>query len=128
MTGNRSLISNEICSVSLIWLIVSAIGHWIRKVSHCRLTDKCQQRSPGPDMASVVQRLHVFRWKDPHPASAATPPAQGARAVQQVDDITAQEVEVGGVRGGVVAEGVSQPRLLHKDGAKTGKSDRQVRV
>lgn len=97
-------------------------------MSHCRLTDKCQQRSPGPDMASVVQRLHVFRWKDPHSASAATPPAQGARAVQQVDDVTAQEVEVGGVRGGVVAEGVSQPRLLHKDGAKTGKSDRQVRV
>lgn len=57
---------------------------------------------------SVVERLHVLRREDPHSASAAPPPAQRAGAVQQVDDVAAAEVEVGLLRGHVVAEGVSQ--------------------
>lgn len=76
-------------------------------------------------MLSVVQRLDVFWWEDPDPASTAPPPAQGARAVQQVDDVSAHEVEVGALRGGVVAEGVSQTRLLHKNRANVI-SDAQV--
>lgn len=66
-------------------------------------------------MVSVVQRLDVFWRKDSHSAPTAPPPGQRARAVQQVDDVTTQEVEVGGVRGGVVTEGVGQARFLHKD-------------
>ena len=65
------------------------------------------------DMASLVKRPDARRRKDPHPTPTAPPPAQGARAVQQVDDVTAQEVQMGGVRGGVVAEGVSQAGFLH---------------
>lgn len=65
------------------------------------------------DTASAVKRLDARRRKDPHPASTAAPPAQGAGAVQQVDDVSAQEVQVGGVRGGVVTEGVSQAAFLH---------------
>lgn len=62
--------------------------------------------------ASVVKRLDARRRKDPHPTSTASPPAQGARAVQQVDEVPAQEVQVGGVRGGIVTEGVSQAGFL----------------
>lgn len=69
-------------------------------------------------VVSVVQRLHVFWRKDPYAASTAPSPGQRARAVQQVDDVTTQEVEVGGLRGSVVAEGVSQTRFLHKDRAQ----------
>lgn len=65
------------------------------------------------DMVSVVKRLDARRRKDPHSTATAPPPAQGARAVQQVDDVPAQEVQVGGVRGGVVTEGVSQVGFLH---------------
>lgn len=65
------------------------------------------------DMASVVKRLDARRRKDPHPTSTAPPPAQGAGAVQQVDDVPAQEVQVGRVRRGVVTEGVSQVGFLH---------------
>lgn len=65
--------------------------------------------SLASDMSpSVVERLHVLRREDPHSASAAPPPAQRAGAVQQVDDVAAAEVEVGLLRGHVVAEGVSQ--------------------
>lgn len=60
----------------------------------------------------MKQPLHVFRREDANPASAAPPPAQGVRTVQEVDDVTSPEVEVGGLRGGVVTEGVSQTRLL----------------
>lgn len=67
-------------------------------------------------MVSVVKRLDARRREDPHPTSAATPPAQGAWAVQQVDDVPTQEVQVGGVRGGVVTEGVSQAGFLHTEG------------
>ena len=66
------------------------------------------------DVVSVIQRLHVFRRKDSYSAPAAPPPGQRAGAVQQVDDVTTQEVQVGGVRGGVVTEGVSQAWFLHK--------------
>lgn len=68
---------------------------------------------PRLDVASVVKRLHARRRKDPHPPSAAPPPAQGAGAVQQVDDVSAEEVQVGGVRRGVVTERVSQAGFLH---------------
>lgn len=70
-------------------------------------------------MVSVVKRLDACRREDPHPTSAAPPPAQGARAVQQVDDVPAQEVQVGGVRGGVVTEGLSQPGFLHTEGRES---------
>lgn len=70
-------------------------------------------------MVSVVKRLDARRREDPHPTSAATPPAQGAWAVQQVDDVSAQEVQVGGVRGGVVTEGVSQAGFLHTEGKQS---------
>lgn len=61
---------------------------------------------------SVEQRLDTLWGEDSHPASAAAPPGQSAGAVQQVDDVTAQEVEPGALRGGVVAEGVSQAAPL----------------
>lgn len=63
---------------------------------------------------SVVERLHVLRREDPHSASAAPPPAQRAGAVQQVDDVAAAEVEVGLLRGRIVAEGMSQTGPLQK--------------
>lgn len=64
-------------------------------------------------MVSVVKGLDARRWKDPHSTPAAPPPAQGARAVQQVDDVPAQEVQVGGVVGGVVTERMGQAGFLH---------------
>lgn len=71
------------------------------------------------DMASVVQRLDAFWREDSHSASTAPPPAQRARAVQQVDDVTAAEVQMGILRGRVVAEGVSQTSSLRGDRAET---------
>lgn len=64
---------------------------------------------------SVVKHLDVFRWKDSHSAAAAPSPAQRIGAVQQVDDVTAQEVEMGGFRRSVVTQCVSQARFLHRD-------------
>lgn len=93
----------------------------IDEVRHHRLSD-------SGDTVSVVQWPDTFRWKDPDSATAAAPPAQAARAVQKVDDVTAQEVEVSGVRRGVVTEGMSQTRLLPKDRGKTMTSDQQVWV
>ena len=69
-------------------------------------------------MSSVVQRLDQFWREDSHSASAAPPPGQRARAVQQVDDVAPQEVEVSGVWGGVVAEGMSQAAFLQKNRAE----------
>lgn len=67
------------------------------------------------DVELMKQPLHVFRREDADPAPAAPPPAQGVRTVQEVDDVTSPEVEVGGLRRGVVTEGVSQTRLLYED-------------
>lgn len=61
---------------------------------------------------SVVERLHVLWWEDPHSASTAPPPAQRAGAVKQVDDVAAAKVEVGLLCGHIVAEGVSQASSL----------------
>lgn len=62
---------------------------------------------------SVIERLHVLRWEDPHSASTAPPPAQRAGAVKQVDNVAAAKVQVGLLCGHVVAEGVSQTGPLH---------------
>lgn len=77
---------------------------------------------------SVVQQLDVFWRKYSYSTSTAPSPGQWARAVQQVDDITAQEVEVGGLRGSIVTEGMSQTRFLHKDRAKPCHQTEQVCV
>ncbi|CAB1436269.1 unnamed protein product [Pleuronectes platessa] len=71
----------------------------------------------GP-RASVVQQLDVLRWKDADSASAASRPGRRAGALQQVNDVATQEVEVPGLTGGVVTEGVSHTRFLDKDGAE----------
>lgn len=62
----------------------------------------------------MVQRVHAFGREDPHPASTAPLPAQGTGTVQQFDDVPAQEVQVCGLTGRVVAEGVSQMGHLRK--------------
>lgn len=62
-------------------------------------------------MVSVVQRLDVVWRKDSDSSMTAPSPAQRTGAVQQVDDVTTQEVEVGGLSWGVVTEGVSQARF-----------------
>lgn len=67
------------------------------------------------DNASVVQRLDIFWWEDAYSASTAPSPGQWSSAVQQINDVTAQEVEVSSLRGGVVTEGMSQTGFLHKD-------------
>lgn len=55
-------------------------------------------------------------WReDAHSAAAASPPAEGAGTIQQVNDFIALEVEVSGLGGGVVAESTGHPRLLLKD-------------
>lgn len=69
-------------------------------------------------MSSVVQWLDQFWREDSHSASTAPPPGQRAGAVQQVDDVAPQEVEVSGVWGRVVAEGVSQTAFLQKNRAE----------
>lgn len=68
------------------------------------------------DMASVVQRLDVFWGEDAHAASAPSSPGHGTGAVQQIDDVALQKVEVRGLGRGVVTERVSQAAFLHQDG------------
>lgn len=68
---------------------------------------------------SVVQRLDAFRWENPYSATTAPSPTTRAWAVQQVDDVTTPEVEVGCLWGSVVTEGVSETSFLHGDRAET---------
>lgn len=77
-------------------------------------------------MSSVVQWLDQFWREDSHSASTAPPPGQRAGAVQQVDDVAPQEVEVSGVWGRVVAEGVSQTTFLQKKQSRGVTSDEQM--
>lgn len=44
---------------------------------------------------SVINRVHVFRREIAHTSTTTTFPALGIRAVQQVYDITPQEVQLG---------------------------------
>lgn len=70
------------------------------------------------DVVSEVQQLDVLRREVAYSASTAPPPGQRTRAVQQVDDVAALEVEVGGLTGGVVTERLSQARFLDEDRAE----------
>lgn len=80
-----------------------------RGAGHVILIRRDRDHSLPLDMSpSVVERLHVLWWKDPHSASTAPPPAQRAGAVKQVDDVAAAKVEVGLLCGHIVAQGVSQ--------------------
>lgn len=77
-------------------------------------------------MESVVQRLDIFRWEDAYSASTAPSPGQRVRAVQQINDVAAQEVEVSGLRGGVVTQGMSQAGFLHKRQSKAMTTNKQM--
>lgn len=55
---------------------------------------------------ALVNWLHVFRREVTHVASAAPPPARGVGAVNEFNDITAQEAQLGWVVGGEVVEGM----------------------
>ena len=63
---------------------------------------------------SVVDGLDVLRGKVSNASVATALPAQRIRAVEDIDDITSYEAELGWVLGGEVEKGVCMVRALEE--------------
>lgn len=60
----------------------------------------------------MVNGLDVFRREEAHVSVATSPPAQRIGGVEQLDDIAAEEAQLGGVVRREVEEGVGVVRTL----------------
>lgn len=76
----------------------------------------------------MVNRLDVLRREVAHVSVATTPPAQRIRAVNEFDDVTAQEAQLRGVVGREVEEGVCVVGTLRRKKEKKKKKTDGGRV
>lgn len=70
----------------------------------------------GGGSLEVVNRLDVFWWEEAHVSVATSPPAQRIWAVEQLDDVSAVEVQLGGMVRCEVEEGMGVIRTLQRAG------------
>lgn len=77
--------------------------------------------APGP-LWSQVHRLDVAPREEADAPTEPAPPPAGVQALQDLDDVTAAEAELGGVLGGEVelGLGIAGPRRLREEEAVSG--------
>lgn len=69
---------------------------------------------------AVMNGLDVFRREEAHVSVATSPPAQRVGAVEQLDDVAAEEAQLGGMVRREVVEGVAVMGTLQRVGGKRG--------
>lgn len=84
-----------------------------RRGSRSRFLPGSGQRS-----LALVDGLDVLRWEVAHVSVATAPPARGVGAVEEFDDVAAQEAQLGGVVWSEVVESVGVVGALQGGGER----------